>query len=710
MEERDPATSPALQQTPWARQSGKFGVGAMRPINDVIRQVGPATKSALRIHGAEAGNPPPGPAAVSPRDADESALPAAGAEGTFSALPPPGTMGEERKDTVGEERRGAGAPERRAWWENKLDDIRSTAQGWDGRTLPGSYLEPVGMAMEALGSAVTAVRSATKEGYASLLTNGSKKPEQDTCDRFEAGIVALLRSARYSPLSARDLDVQDALKQDYLLTLPVVVEEGGSSRVLVFRRELKSSRQTGLLLGPKLDHLQTVLVGAILGAVTAPTIWLGRRVIQAWQDARASGELSPAIADKVERWLISRVVNPLRRMPPASEISNTPMSGDIKTVGIREAARGGEAAPGEEEPLQDLTVLASRTAQASILRGLLVRLGVLSAAEAGELAFIAEEYIDPNMRHSPLYIPRVAVRDVFTPIFARDGTLSLGARMRDLLRVLARPLDLREPAFGTVVLMYRSQADARGSGPSGRPFGNAAFELLGARRHARRHATDARLVGEGGSPATEEEGGDVVADASDGAAGQVPGECGGDVTDARGTARKDWRAPWMEARPPPSSVVTLKIFQDIPLPDLKIVFPNKRLGFRLFDVHRSRQFHLCHLPAGHKEARPLFRDITLRRRARLFPPAGATHLLQLQTRARPVPAVHHEDALREDGRHRVCGGASAGLCGGGAAAQGGIARVRPSVGLGVAHDTGGARMGDGELLVERFQPQGGDFS
>ncbi|RYR50840.1 hypothetical protein Ahy_A07g037443 isoform C [Arachis hypogaea] len=95
--------------------------------------------------------------------------------------------------------------------------------------------------------------------------------------RFQHAFMQLLSDAQFEELSARDLMLTSALNTDYLLTLPIYVDwkRAYESNAIIFRRGYATEKQKGLLLVEKLDYLQSMLLRRIFYIISKPLGKLG---------------------------------------------------------------------------------------------------------------------------------------------------------------------------------------------------------------------------------------------------------------------------------------------------------------------------------------------------------------------------------------------------------------------------------------------------
>ncbi|GAB2213956.1 hypothetical protein Droror1_Dr00018284 [Drosera rotundifolia] len=116
--------------------------------------------------------------------------------------------------------------------------------------------------------------SSGKQGKSS---EGSSVPSFATATRFQHLFMELLSNAQFEELSVRDLLLTSALNSDYLLTLPIYVDwkKASSSNAIIFRRGYVTEKEKGLLIGEKLDYLQSKLLQGAFSIVSKPLRILG---------------------------------------------------------------------------------------------------------------------------------------------------------------------------------------------------------------------------------------------------------------------------------------------------------------------------------------------------------------------------------------------------------------------------------------------------
>ncbi|GAB5354521.1 hypothetical protein AAMO2058_000125600 [Amorphochlora amoebiformis] len=95
----------------------------------------------------------------------------------------------------------------------------------------------------------------------------------------------LLRICRFEELSGKDLELANALNADYYLeSLPVDLDFFNSaSKVKVYRRGYSTARDRGLMLGEKLDYLQAQSLRRVLKLLSAPLLAPGRGFVWAYE-------------------------------------------------------------------------------------------------------------------------------------------------------------------------------------------------------------------------------------------------------------------------------------------------------------------------------------------------------------------------------------------------------------------------------------------
>eukprot|EP00898_Chlorokybus_atmophyticus_P006564 jgi/Chlat1/6909/Chrsp52S06585 len=248
--------------------------------------------------------------------------------------------------------------------------------------------------------------------------------ESDAADDLEAAFVQLLTRAKYLPLSPRDLDVAAALNEDYLLTLPVEIDQrGSSSNVLIYRRGYSAVYDGGRLLGQKLDHLQAAGVRLLFNVVAFPVYSVGRWLVDTWRIAKKTGELW-GWARGLEAWLDRNV---------SSNVTDEAY-----------------------DPLKPryLASLSSAGTRGRWLRRLMINIGLLPEPRGGEVSAIAEAYSDPAARARPQYVQRISLRELFERVCEKDDR-SFFTRLRQGLECFWQETRLEEPAFKEVVVMYR---------------------------------------------------------------------------------------------------------------------------------------------------------------------------------------------------------------------------------------------------------------
>ncbi|KAK6931795.1 Protein of unknown function DUF3754 [Dillenia turbinata] len=112
--------------------------------------------------------------------------------------------------------------------------------------------------------------------------------------RFQRSFIQLLNNAEFEELSAQDLILTSALKTDYLLTLPISVDwrRAAESNAIIFRRGYATERQKGLLIAEKMDYLQSKLLQGILYFIAKPLRQIGMWICKATNSPKARASMS----------------------------------------------------------------------------------------------------------------------------------------------------------------------------------------------------------------------------------------------------------------------------------------------------------------------------------------------------------------------------------------------------------------------------------
>ncbi|KAL9323257.1 hypothetical protein ACSQ67_011310 [Phaseolus vulgaris] len=122
--------------------------------------------------------------------------------------------------------------------------------------------------------------------------------------RFQHAFMKLLSDAQFEELSARDLMLTSALNTDYLLTLPIYVDwkRAYESNAIIFRRGYATEKQKGLLIVEKLDYLQSKILRTTFFVISKPLTKLGSWISELYKNANQRHEIQNW-TERLRLWL-----------------------------------------------------------------------------------------------------------------------------------------------------------------------------------------------------------------------------------------------------------------------------------------------------------------------------------------------------------------------------------------------------------------------
>lgn len=332
------------------------------------------------------------------------------------------------------------------------------------------------------------------------IPNGDAGVNSET--RFQRNFMQILRNAEFQELSTQDLQLSSALNTDYLLTLPIDVDwkRASSSNAIVFKRGYTTERQEGLLIGEKLDYLQSRLLQKTFSSLSQPLLKTGMWINKKWKSL-GENEQARNWTEGIKRWLKEplwpSIKQQSRSLPKDTnelhENSLTNLEAENDSP-IWLAAQ--QAVPQYEN------FLSSAGSRGRLLRKLLVWMGLLPSEPPASIIIDSNgSSSDPYSRTN--FLSRVSLKDIWKPATKEICENDVWRQLRAAFSVLFSRSTLQEPAFKELVLLYTAPVDQTGN-------------------------------------------------------------------------EKSYSLPTLQ----------LKIYKMIPIPDLKVIFPNKKLSFRILDTVR----------------------------------------------------------------------------------------------------------------------------
>ncbi|PWA72383.1 hypothetical protein CTI12_AA270210 [Artemisia annua] len=333
-------------------------------------------------------------------------------------------------------------------------------------------------------------------GYA---TKNSEKPIDisrvpvDT--RFQRAFIQLLYNAQFEELSAADLMLTSALNTDYLLTLPVYVDwkKASDSKAIIFRRGYATERQNGLLIGEKLDYVQSKILQALFFGISEPLGKIGMWFAEAFERSIEGSDVEVWIK-RMKLWF--KELPLFRKSYMFDELMADDMLGvdelSDKDLPIWLAAQKAVA--------RYEGILSSAGPRSRLLRKLLTWTGLIPSMP--EKIF----NLDSNSTASeaylrPIFLSRISLSDIWEPASRRLCENNPWKMLKTAFSIFLSRSVLQEPAFQELILLYTKETEDKES---------------------------------------------------------------------------TYQAP----------VLQLKIYEKIPIPDLPVIFPNKKLSFRILDTVR----------------------------------------------------------------------------------------------------------------------------
>ncbi|CAN1160102.1 hypothetical protein LINPERPRIM_LOCUS21896 [Linum perenne] len=315
--------------------------------------------------------------------------------------------------------------------------------------------------------------------------------------RFQRAFMQLLDDAQFQELSASDLMLTSALNSDYLLTLPIYVDwkKASESNAIIFRRGYATERDKGLLIGEKVDYIQSRLLQKIFFLVSKPLGKVGKWIKQSIREASETQE--------AQHWI--------KKMSPWVEELSSLRSSFIARNQDSDDPQGPNEISENDLPIW----LAAQRAvsryegflspsgpRERLFRRLMTWIGLVSPIP--EMSFEhGSESNDSESHLRPIFLSRISLSDIWKPATRKFNGNNPWKILRKAFSILLSQSVLQEPAFEELILLYTEDENEK------------------------------------------------------------------DATD------KDEVAS-----------LRLKIYERIPIPDLLVVFPHKKLSFRILDTVR----------------------------------------------------------------------------------------------------------------------------
>ncbi|GKB22633.1 MAP protein, partial [Tanacetum coccineum] len=313
--------------------------------------------------------------------------------------------------------------------------------------------------------------------------------------RFQRAFIQLLYNAQFEELSAADLMLTSALNTDYLLTLPVYVDwkKASDSRAIIFRRGYATERQNGLLIGEKLDYLQSKILQALFFGISKPLGQIGMWFAEAFKRSIEGQDVEVWIK-RMKLWFME--VPLFRKSYMFDELVADDMLGvdefSDKDLPIWLAA--------QKAVTRYEGILSSAGPRGRLLRKLLTWTGLVPSMP--EKIFNLDSNITASEAYlRPIFLSRISLSDIWEPASRRLCENNPWKMLKSAFSIFLSRSVLQEPAFQELILLYTKETEDKES------------------------------------------------------IDQAP-------------------------------VLQLKIYEKIPIPDLPVIFPHKKLSFRILDTVR----------------------------------------------------------------------------------------------------------------------------
>lgn len=315
--------------------------------------------------------------------------------------------------------------------------------------------------------------------------------------RFQQAFMQLLYNAQFEELSAADLMLTSSLNTDYLLTLPIYIDwkKASESNTIIFRRGYATEKQKGLLVGEKLDYLQSEFLLGIFFNLSKPLGKVGVWLTEAFKSA-IQGQNLDVWTERFKLWLKEM---PLfqRSYSYDEHISDDVLGVDHLSEKVLPIWLAAQRAVTRYEG-----ILSSVGPRGRLIRKLLTWIGLIHSSPK-KAAYFNSDYTSSEPYLRPIFLSRISLSDIWEPAARKRCGNDLWKMLKTAISILLSQSTLQEPAFQELILLY-----------------------------------------------TEEMG-------------------------ERNTKDED-EVPELQ----------LKIYERIPIPDLPVIFPHKKLSFRILDTVR----------------------------------------------------------------------------------------------------------------------------
>ncbi|CAN1762350.1 hypothetical protein LINPERHAP1_LOCUS8322 [Linum perenne] len=266
--------------------------------------------------------------------------------------------------------------------------------------------------------------------------------------RFQRAFMQLLDDAQFQELSASDLMLTSALNSDYLLTLPIYVDwkKASESNAIIFRRGYATERDKGLLIGEKVDYIQSRLLQKIFFLVSKPLGKVGKWIKQSIREASETQE--------AQHWI--------KKMSPWVEELSSLRSSFIARNQDSDDPQGPNEISENDLPIW----LAAQRAvsryegflspsgpRERLFRRLMTWIGLVSPIP--EMSFEhGSESNDSESHLRPIFLSRISLSDIWKPATRKFNGNNPWKILRKAFSILLSQSVLQEPAFEELILLY----------------------------------------------------------------------------------------------------------------------------------------------------------------------------------------------------------------------------------------------------------------
>ncbi|KAL5719347.1 hypothetical protein ACHQM5_012139 [Ranunculus cassubicifolius] len=262
--------------------------------------------------------------------------------------------------------------------------------------------------------------------------------------RFQSSFFKLLQDAQFQQLSARDLLLTSALNTDYLLTLPIYVDwnKASQSNAIIFRRGYATQTQKGLLIGEKLDYLQSKLLQRVIFSFSKPLGKLGLLIKEVLKSVSQTKDL--------QVWVARVKLQMEELFPQQSYFDDDTVSNQQSVSDLPLWLAAQKAVPRYEG------FLSSVGPRGRLLRKLLTWTGLIPSTPKTSFELdidstTSEHYMRPN------FLSRISLADIWKPATMERCGNDILKMLKTSISILFSQSTLQEPAFQELILLYNEE-------------------------------------------------------------------------------------------------------------------------------------------------------------------------------------------------------------------------------------------------------------